>query len=305
VRRRLGQLRDRPVLSVLAGAILIAFSAILFRQSHVSPSTGAFFRCFWALPVLALLAFREERRLGPRPLRSRLLTCGAGLFFAADLVLWHRSIDYVGAGLSTVLGNLQVVLVGPVAWLVLGERPRTRALAAIPVAFAGVVLISGVVGSSAYGSDPARGAIYGALTGVAYTGFLLMLREGARDLQRVAGPLFEATLVAALGSAAVGLAIGELDLFPSAAATGWLILLGLSSQVVGWLLISSSLPRLPAAITSVLLTLQPVLSVLFAALIFGESPSTIQIGGVALVLCGLLVASTARRQRQAAPILAE
>jgi drug/metabolite transporter (DMT)-like permease len=293
------------VLSVLFGAICIAFSAILFRQSHVSPSTGGFFRCFWALPPLALLAWREERRLGPRPLRARLLAWGAGVFFAADLVLWHHSIDDVGAGLSTVLGNLQVVLVGPAAWLVLGERPRNRALAAMPIALGGVVLISGVVGSAAYGSHPVRGSIYGALTGVAYTGFLLLLREGARDLRRVAGPLFDATLVSALGCAAIGAVVGELDLLPSLAATGWLILLGLSSQVVGWLLISGSLPRLPAAITSVLLTLQPVLSVLFAALIFGESPSAVQLVGVALVLCGLLVASTARVQREPAPALAE
>src|SRR5581483_10696935 len=125
--------RESPISTALLGAVTIAFSAILFRLSHVSPSTGSFYRCAWAVPPLVLLAYLEDRRYGPRPLRSRLLAAVAGVFFAFDLVLWGRAIDDVGAGLATVLGNLQVVLVGPVAWIVLRERLSARALAAIPV----------------------------------------------------------------------------------------------------------------------------------------------------------------------------
>ena len=65
-------------------------------------------------------------------------------------------------------------------------------------------------------------------------------------------------------------------------ATGWLIVLALSSQVVGWLLITVSLGRLPAAKTSVLLTLQPLLAVLFAALLVDERPSPLQLVGAAV-----------------------
>src|SRR5919198_1245780 len=104
---------QRPVLAVLVGAVAIAFSGILFRLAHVSPSTGAFYRCVWAPPPPALLSVREDRRFGPRPARARGLAWVAGGFFAADLVLWHHAIEQVGAGLATVLGNTQVVLVGP------------------------------------------------------------------------------------------------------------------------------------------------------------------------------------------------
>ncbi len=85
------------------------------------------------------------------------------------------------------------------------------------------------------------------------------------------------------------------------------MLLALTSQVLGWLVISISLPRLPAALTSVLLTLQPVLSVLFAAAILGEAPSGLQLLGVVFVLAALLVASAGRREprRAAEPALAE
>src|SRR5438045_114003 len=287
---------ERPVLAVLVGAVAIAFSGILFRLSHVAPSTGAFYRCAWALPPLWLLARRDERRFGGRPLRARLLAWGSGVFFAADLILWHNAIEQVGAGLATVLGNTQVILVGLLAWALLGERPHRSSLVAIPIVGFGVVLISGAFERGAYGSNPGLGAVYGVLTGIAYSGFLLALREGGRDLRRPAGPLFTATFASALGCAAIGAVVGDLALAPSWAATGWLVVLALSSQVLGWLLIATSLPRLPAVVTSILLTLQPVCSVVFAALIVDENPSLLQLGGAACILAGLVTATVRRRE---------
>ena len=301
---RVAVLARRPGFTVLVGAVAIAFSAILFRLAHVSPSTGAFFRCFWALPALWLVARWERRRWGARARRARLYAAAAGLFFAADLILWHNAIDLVGAGLGTVLGNTQVVLVGLVAWLLLGETPRRSSLAAIPVVAAGVVLVSGVLEQGAYGSNPGLGVVYGLGTGLAYTGFLLVLRQGQAGVVGPAGPLFDATLVCAAVCALAGWAIGDLDLTPSWSATGWLVLLALVAQVLGWLLIAISLPRLPAVVTSVSLTLQPVCSVLFAALILGESPSRLQLAGAAAIVVGLAVASLGRRQAVAEPELA-
>jgi drug/metabolite transporter (DMT)-like permease len=211
-------------------------------------------------------------------------------------VLWHNSIEQVGAGLATVLGNTQVVLVGLLAWMLLRERPQRSSLLAIPIVGVGIVLISGALEQGAYGKNPPLGVAFGVGTGIAYSGFLLLIREGNRNLHRAAGPLFDSTLTAMLGTAAIGAVVGDLDLTPSWAATGWLIVLALTSQVLGWLLISSSLPRLPAVVTSVLLTLQPVCSVLFAALIVDESPSGLQLVGAACILAGLVTATLGRRE---------
>ena len=294
------RLHDRPVLAALAGALAISFSGILFRAAHVSPTTGAMYRCLLALPVLWPLSWLENRKYGPRPLRQRALAWLAGVLFALDLIVWHYGIEQVGAGLATVLGNLQVVFVGLLAWVILGERPSNRSLAAIPVALFGVLLISGVLESGAYGKNPGLGVVYGILTALCYSGFLLVLRAGNEDIRRPAGPLFDATLVSGLTCIPIGLALGNLDWTPGWPAWGYLLLLAWSSQALGWLLISITLPRLPAAITSVLLTFQPVLTVLFAWAILGESPSPLQLGGVALVLSGLLIATTGRRQARVA-----
>jgi drug/metabolite transporter (DMT)-like permease len=286
---------DRPVAAALAGALGIAFSGILYRYSDVSPETGAFFRCLYAVPPLWLLARLEAGSLGPRPRRERSYAWLAGVFLAADLLFWHHSIEVVGAGLATVLANTQVFLVGLVAWAILHERPAGSALAAIPLAGAGVVLISGVLETGAYGDDPLLGAVLGLLAGAAYTGFLLSLRHGSRDLRRVAGPLYDATLATAVVLLPVGLLQGDLDLAPPASGHAWLLLLALTNQAGAWLLITLSLPRLPAVLTSILLTLQPVGSVFFAALLLDERPSLLQLAGTAAILAGLVVASAGRR----------
>jgi drug/metabolite transporter (DMT)-like permease len=273
------------------GAVTIAFSAVLVRQAGVSPSTAAVFRCAYAVPVLVVLAALEDRRFGPRPARGRWIAAAAGVFFAVDLVCWHHAIDDVGAGLATVLGNLQVAFVPLIAWALLGERPGARVLATLPLMLSGIVLISGALESGAYGANPTQGVIFGIATGLSYAGFILTLRAGGADLP---GPLSDATLVATVGALAIGAVVGDLDLVPTWPAHGWLITLALSSQVLGWLLISASLPRLPAATTALLLTIQPVGSVALGVILFSESPSPLQLLGVAAILTGLVV--TTRRR---------
>jgi drug/metabolite transporter (DMT)-like permease len=278
----------------IAGALTIAWSAILVKQSGASPSTAAIFRCAYAVPVLALLAWREDRRLGPRAGRDRRIGALAGVVFAADLIFWHHAIHDVGAGLSTVLGSLQVAFVPLAAWVVLGEHPGRRLLATLPLVLFGVVLISGALEQGAYGEDPTQGVIYGVATGLAYSAFILLLRAGGGDLRRPAGALFDATWVAAVAAVVAGLVVGDADLVPSWPAHAWLATLALTSQVIGWLLISASLPRLPAALTSLLLTIQPVCSMLLAALLFAEAPSALQIAGVGAILAGLVVVARVR-----------
>ena len=95
----------------------------------------------------------------------------------------------------------------------------------------------------------------------------------------------------------VGAGLGELELRPTWPEHGWLVLLALTSQVVGWLLIAAALPRLPAALTSVTLTLQPALSVVFAVLLLDEAPSSVQLAGVAVIIAGVVLATAGRRRR--------
>ena len=289
---------ESPRATAVVGAITIAFSSILVELSGASPATAAIFRCVYALPVLGILAIHESRRIAEHPRPRRRWIYLAGVFLGADLILWHHAIEDVGAGLATMLANVQVLILPFVGWALWHERPSRRVLAAVPMAALGVVLISGVLGT-AYGADPARGVIFGLLAGGTYVAFLLLMRGDPGARYRIAGALFDATLAAAVFCTVAGLVLGEAHLVPTWPSAGWLALLALSSQVFGWLMITGSMPHLPTATTSMILIAQPAATVIFAAIILGQVPSAGQLLGVIVVLAclGSIVTRPAVRTR--------
>lgn len=293
-----------------AGAACISSSAVLMKLAGASPSLTALGRCAFALPVLGALALAERRRgAPPLPSRSRWLARLAGVFLAADLILWSHAIDAIGAGLGTVVTNLQVLIISLLAWVFLGERPRRSLLLASPVILAGLVLVGGLAdvgGTRAYGTDPALGLAYGVGVAVLYAIYILTLRQatspagaGTGPRRAVAAPLFEATAGAVAASAVLGLVLHDFRLGPAWPALGWLALLALTSQVIGWLLITTSMPRLPASMIGALLLIQPAGSVALSYIFLGERPSALQLAGVALVLTGVFVAVSGNRPRAA------
>lgn len=294
---------DHPknLAAALLGAGAISFSAILVRLASVSPVTAAVFRSAYALPLLGM-GWLMLRRRDHRSRRARAIAFGSGLALAADLLAWHASIDSIGAGLATLLANVQVVVVTLAAWALFGERPTRRSLAALPVVLAGVALVTGLGQSGSFGDRPVLGAVLGVAAALFYGLFLLAYRRSNRILAPAIGPLLDATAGALVGSVVAGLALPALafDPRPSWPSHGWLLLLAVGTQVVGWLLIGYALPRLPARETSFLILLQPILTITWGAMLFAERVSAIQAGGVILVLAGIGAVVT-ERSRLPAP----
>jgi drug/metabolite transporter (DMT)-like permease len=284
----------RAVVAAVAGATCISSSAVVMQLAGSSPSATALGRCAFALPVLGTLAWLERRRTGGARMttRSRWLARAAGVFLAADLIVWSHSIADIGAGLGTVVTNLQVVIVALLAWLVLGERPRRSMLIALPVMFSGLVLVGGLASTGGYGAHPSLGVAFGVVVAVLYSVYILMLRQAAAGPgSPVVATLFETTLGATVASLVIGLALRDFRLGPAWPDLGWLLLLALTSQVIGWLLITLSLPRLPAWLVSTLLLIQPVGSLTLGALFLSERPSLVQLTGVAVIIGGVLIAA--------------
>jgi drug/metabolite transporter (DMT)-like permease len=286
--------------TAVAGAACISSSAVVMQLAGSSPSMTALGRCAFALPVLGVLAWRERRRgAAAMTARSRWLARIAGVFLAADLILWSHSIADIGAGLGTVVTNLQVVLVALLAWAVLGERPHRWLLAALPVMLGGLILVGGLAGTGGYGTHPATGAVFGLGVAVLYAVYILMLRQATADRTvrgegraPVVAPLLQATVGATFASAVLGLVLRDFRLGPAWPALGWLVLLALTSQVLGWLLITMSMPGLPAWLVGVLLLVQPAGSLTLSAVFLGERPSWLQLAGVAVMLAGVLIAAS-------------
>src|SRR5487761_1252581 len=140
-----------PLPMAIAGAACISSSAIVMQLAGSSASVTAIGRCAFALPVLGVLMLLDRRRGGsPLTSRCRWLARLSGVFLAADLVVWSHAIAAIGAGLGTVVPNLQVLIIALLGWLILGERPRRSLLFAAPVMLAGLALVGGLTGAHAY-----------------------------------------------------------------------------------------------------------------------------------------------------------
>ena len=265
----------RPMLIALAGAVLISFSPVLYVFSGTNPSTGAFYRMLYALPVLALLAYLV-RNADTRSSRTRWLAFGAGLLLAPDMLVYHSAMIFIGIGIATLIGNSQVIIVTLASWKLFGEKPNPAIIISLPVVMIGLALISGITDSNPYGEDPVKGVIFGIMGAFFYSFFLIMFRYANKELAPVSSVQFDATAGAALGLLVLGLlplssvAIEPLNIQPTWPGHGWLMLLALVSQVVGWLAIAYALPRLPAAHTSFAILLQPVLTLIWGYLILHQ-----------------------------------
>jgi drug/metabolite transporter (DMT)-like permease len=185
--------------------------------------------------------------------------------------------------------------VAVLAWALLRERPSRGYLIVLPVVIAGIVLASGVVGGSGTGLHPSKGVAYGVAANLAYAGYLLILRQAAGDARHVAGQVFDATAGATGGALLFGVIFGGLHLAVPWHALGWLVLLSIVVQVAGWLFIAASLPQLPAALSSMLLLLQPAGAMILAAIVLSQRPTGIQLTGAAIACGGVVAAALAKR----------
>lgn len=277
----------------LAGATLISFAPMMYSLSNTNPLTGAFFRMLYALPFLWLLTVvwtSEDKRVG----REKWFAFAAGIILAFDFISYHSAIDWVGTGIATLIGNSQVIIVTIASWWLFGERPNKAILFALPVVIFGLFFISGLTDSSAYGTNPRLGVIAGVFTALFYSLFLIAYRYANKSLSPAISLQLEATAGGALGLLVMGLLplqgleIEPIDFSPSYPSHAWLLLLAILCQSVGWVAITYSLPRLPAAHTSFAILVQPVLTIVWGVLLLGEDPSFQQKIGMGLILLAVI-----------------
>lgn len=279
----------------------VSFGAIFVRLADASPVTVTFFRAVYALPFLFLVWLVAPK--GPaRSPRHHFFALLAGLVLAANHSAWHYAIELMGAGLATVVGSTHVVFMMGAGWLLLGQRPSRLGLGAASVVLVGVLLISGVVGGQATGEDPVRGAVVGLTMALLYVTFLLILRQSGTGGVSPVGILFDATIGAAVGALLLSPIDPGFSLIPSSPSHWWLLALALSAQVIGWLIITYVLPMIDAWESSMLLILEPALTVLWAYLVFHETFTLPQFAGLVLVIGGVAVVAASRRSPDRLPL---
>ena len=71
----------------------------------------------------------------------------------------------------------------------------------------------------------------------------------------------------------------------------------LFSQVIGWVLITHSLPRVRASLAGLLLLLQPALAFVWDILFFSKETTALNLIGAAVTLTAIYIGATGRAPR--------
>lgn len=289
--------------AVLAGALCLSVSAIIVRLAGVDAATTAVLRCAIAIVPLLPLALVEAKRHERLRCSGVIWSIAAGIALGVDYSAWTASIYRVGAGVSTVLINVQVIVLPLLALLIDRERTDRRFICVLPLMLAGIALVGGIgpgilssgggAGVPTAGHGHLGGVALGLLAGIGYGGYLFLTRRATSTQPKLAlQPLMWATATAATTSAIIagfshGLHVTDIG------ARSWalLIALALVGQVAAWLLIHHGSARLPAGTTASLLLVQPVLALALSALILGERFGVGQILGSAVVVVAVAISS--------------
>jgi drug/metabolite transporter (DMT)-like permease len=206
--------------------------------------------------------------------------------------MWTASILDVGAGIATVLVNVQVLAFPLLARVFDGTPMGRRFLLTSPVMLAGVALASGALGYSAHAESPVLGALLGIGAGVGYSGYLYLTRHAMQAAPRhTVGTVCLATAAATATAGLIGLFTTGIDFTLPVPSWGWLVALALLGQVTAWLLISTATPVLPPNVSATLLLLQPVMAVVLALAVLHESPTGTQLAGCAVVIAAVWFAN--------------
>ena len=285
-------------LYLVAGAAILGFSPVLVKVASVGPAIAGFYRVLIGGGILLIIAAlkREVLWTGWPAFRMAAL---AGLFFSLDLTLWHRSIDYVGPGLATILGNFQVFFLALFGVLFIGEKINWTFVLALPLAMLGIVMI--VWGEwQSLGSDYKTGVFLGLCTAVLYASFVLTLRK-SHALPNPLSPMANITVVSwvtlvIMGLEAVwqGQSFAISDLNTGSALVGYAIV----GQVLGWVWITRGLRSTPASLAGLILLLQPTLAFNWDIVFFDRPTDGLDFLGAALAL-GAIYLGTRGRARPA------
>jgi drug/metabolite transporter (DMT)-like permease len=248
---------------------------------------------FWLLVVFAVRPARP-------PLRSVLtgLLMGA-LGYALEAGLFFVALERIDASLVELLLYAYPAIVTAAALARGREAPAPRLLGALALATLGVVAVFG--GSLANGVD-AAGLALGLSAAAVYAGYIL---AGERVVPTV-HPVLLAALVAtgaAVSFTVAGLVHGGLPVPETAAAWKAVAVIAAVATVVPMITLFAGIERVGAPTASIVSTFEPVVTVVLAGLVLGETLSLVEAARAACVIAAVrLLAPVSRRgARRPAP----
>ena len=241
---------------------------------EVSPATVAWLRVLSASLILLAFSYRQSHRRWSR--RELYWVASFGASTALMNLFFYLAIDRLPLG-----KGVTIEFIGPITVAALRTR-SVRNTVALLFAAVGVVVLGGVE----LGNEP-LGLVFILAASVMWAGYIVMGSRVAladRGVSGLAlGLLFGGIVITPFAAGDAGAA------FSSGKILIGCILVGLLSNAIGYGIDQSTLRRIPIRRFSVMLALLPVCAAIFGFIFLDQSPSLLDLLGMALVLTGVAV----------------
>ena len=310
----------RAVWILMIGTACLAFTAIWVKGANFEPATSVVLRCWLPIVIFIPFAYREYKKKGGINKAGFFWSAVAGFILGIDFTAWNYSIFFVGAGIASVLLNLQVIILPVLAFVIDRERIPKSYWFVLPIMSVGIVAVGGVFDMLLPGYEAAAGpaevwgvptAVMGTLagltSGVCYGVYLYTSRKATvvnpgKYVQPIAivsvfqgfAPIIWMFMRGEGFNFTQGVMIdGQLPLENPEAMAGdpitamnWvnMILLAVLGQFIAWTFVQIGSSNMNATVSGGLLLLSPVSTIFIAAVIYAEIPTLLQVAGVVLVL---------------------
>lgn len=282
-----GNIFGGAVLHLMAGAVMISFSPVFAKLAGSATTTIGFYRMlFGLLGLFILFLFGGRMR---KPDRKGFITvCISGVFFSLDIYFWHKSILYVGPGLATLLANFQVFFLAALDVVVFRQKMSPRLLLAVILALFGLYLL--IDSDWSTGDTLFRlGVLYGLLTALMYSGYIMTLRMAGTSARPVDKRL-SMLVVTAVSCALLGVTAyfsGESLRIQSFQTGVYLVAYGILCQAFAWVIIASALPKTKLTLGGLVLLLQPTLAYVWDVVIFSKVIVPMEISGAVIAITAI------------------
>ena len=258
-------------LFVLTGAFLISFSSVFVATVDLEPTVSAFYRVFIGFLALCLFYCIKEKEPPFRTKISKYLYIAA-IIFVLDLWFWHRSIIYIGPGLSTLLASLQVLIIPFLSYFIFKDVIKKQQLVAVVIGVSGLFLCLSDNWQLA-GSQYKLGIFFGLLTALAYSGYTISLKKASVHQKQLTNPIHNLLIISLLASILLAFIIlleGSSFNINSRSDFLWMLCYGVISHVFGWFFILKGMQKISAISVGVILIAQPILSFIWDVLFFSR-----------------------------------
>ena len=289
-------IEKHPMIMIVIGIMGISLSAIFVRYSNAPSAVTAAYRLLWTVAFLTPVVFgKKEIRRELKSIEKKMAAFSilSGLFLAIHFVFWFESLKHTTVASSTTIVCTEVIWVCLGFCLFLKGKLQRKAILAIGVTLGGSVLIAW--------ADSGSGAhLYGdilALLSAVAVGIYTLIGRIVRE--KVSTTVYTYLVYTACGLVLVATSLAQGDSLVGFGLSPVIVgvLLALFSTILGHSIFSWCLKYFSPAFVSASKLCEPVVAAIFAAFLFGEIPTVMQILGSILILGGVLWYSAIENQK--------